>query len=267
MAFKGFISYSHAADGKLAPAVQRALHHIAKPWYRLRTMRIFRDQTNLAATPGLWSSIESALRDSEFFLFMASPKAAESHWVQKEVSWWLTNRSAQTFLIVLTDGEIAWDDKKQQFDWAATTALPAQLSNVFTEEPLHTDLRWAREADQLSVRHSKFRAAILDVAATLLKRPKDELDGDDVRQYRRTRRILWSGVAALAVLFIAAALAAYVATRQRELAVGRLANLCKALDEAQVLSDSSNQGSVYYFQSEYAEIAELCKTVEYEKWQ
>lgn len=181
MAFKGFISYSHGADGKLAPAVQYALHRIAKPWYRLRTMRIFRDQTNLSASPGLWSSIESALSASEFFLFMASPGAAQSHWVQKEVAWWLTHRSAQTFLIILTEGEIVWDEGKGEFDWTVTTALPTQLSKGFTEEPLYTDLRWARTVDQLSVRHSQFRGAILEVASTLLKRPKDELDGDDVR--------------------------------------------------------------------------------------
>lgn len=259
LAFKGFISYSHAGDGKLAPAVQHALHRIAKPWYRLRTMRIFRDQTNLGASPGLWSSIESALSASEFFLFMASPSAAQSHWVQKEVAWWLTHRSAQTFLILLTEGEIAWDEAKGEFDWSVTTALPTQLLKDFTEEPLYTDLRWARTVDQLSVRHSQFRGAILEVAATLLKRPKDELDGDDVQQYRKTRRLAWSGVAALAVLFVAAVIAAYLATQQRNLAVQRLADLCKSLDEAQVLSDSSNHGSVYYFRSEFAEIAEQCK--------
>src|SRR5215207_1180534 len=109
MAFKAFMSYSHAADGELAPTVQRALHRIAKPWYRLRTMRVFRDQANLSASPGLWSSIEAALRDSDFFLFMASPAAAASPWVQREVEWWLSNRSPQTFLILLTEGDIAWD--------------------------------------------------------------------------------------------------------------------------------------------------------------
>ncbi len=67
MRYKAFISYSHAADGKLAPAIQHALHRIAKPWYRLRTMRVFRDQTNLATSPGLWTSIESALREAEIF--------------------------------------------------------------------------------------------------------------------------------------------------------------------------------------------------------
>src|SRR5215470_14887268 len=104
MEFKAFISYSHTADGKLAPAVQEGLRVIAKPWYRLRTMRVFRDQTNLGTSPGLWTSIESALREAEFFLFMASPAAAQSPWVQKEVEWWLKNRSWRNFLILLTDG-------------------------------------------------------------------------------------------------------------------------------------------------------------------
>jgi hypothetical protein len=184
----------------------------------------------------------------------------------KRGAWWLTNRSAQTFLILLTEGEIAWDKAKGEFDWTVTTALPTQLSKVFTEEPLYTDLRWARTVDQLSVRHSQFRGAILEVAATLLKRPKDELDGDDVQQYRKTRRLAWSGVAALAALFVAAVIAAYLATQQRNLAVQRLADLCKSLDEAQVLSDSSNHSSVYYFRSEFAEIAEQCKKVNYQTW-
>ena len=184
-------------------------------------MRVFRDQTNLGTSPGLWTSIESALCDAEFFLFMASPAAAQSPWVQKEVDWWLKNRSWQNFLILLTDGNIVWDGAKQDLDWAVTSALPRQLANVFAEEPLYTDLRWARTVDQLSSRHSQFRAAILELAATLLNRPKDELDGDDVRQYRRTRRMAWSAVAGLAALFIAASLAAYLATQQSKLATSR----------------------------------------------
>jgi hypothetical protein len=169
-------------------------------------------------------------------------------------------------LILLTEGEIAWDEANAEFDWAVTTALPKQLSRVFAEEPLYTDLRWAKSADQLSTRHSQFRAAILNVAATLLQRPKDELDGDDVRQYRKARRLAWSGVASLVVLLVSALIAAYLAAQQRNLALRRLADLCKSLDEAQVLSDASNQGSVYYFRSEFAEIAEQCKTVSYQAW-
>ena len=51
MVYNAFISYSHAADGTLAPALQSALHRFAKPWYKLRALHIFRDQTNLAVNP------------------------------------------------------------------------------------------------------------------------------------------------------------------------------------------------------------------------
>ena len=45
--YTAFISYSHAVDGRLAPALQSALHGFAKPWYRLRALRVFRDQASL----------------------------------------------------------------------------------------------------------------------------------------------------------------------------------------------------------------------------
>src|SRR5438270_288964 len=101
--FKAFLSYSHAADGNLAPAIQAALHRFGRPWYRIRTMWIFRDKTGLSATPSLWGSIEAALADSEYFLLMASPEAATSKWVQQEVDWWLKKRSTKTILVILTD--------------------------------------------------------------------------------------------------------------------------------------------------------------------
>jgi hypothetical protein len=63
--YKAFISYSHDADECLAPALQSALHRFAKPWYSLRSMRVFRDRTNLAANPNLWSTIETALGECE----------------------------------------------------------------------------------------------------------------------------------------------------------------------------------------------------------
>jgi hypothetical protein len=44
MSYKAFLSYSHAADGKLAPALQSALHRFAKPWYRKRAIKVFRDK-------------------------------------------------------------------------------------------------------------------------------------------------------------------------------------------------------------------------------
>src|ERR1043166_7815535 len=115
--YNAFISYSHAAVGKLAPAIQAALHRFAKPWYRLRALRVFRDETTLALTPELWPAIEKALGSSEYFILLASPQAAASRWVRQELEWWLTNRSPQKLLLVLTDGEIHWSDAVGDFEW------------------------------------------------------------------------------------------------------------------------------------------------------
>jgi len=49
MAYDAFISYSQQADRRIAEALQNALHRIAKPWYRLRALRVFRDASSLAA--------------------------------------------------------------------------------------------------------------------------------------------------------------------------------------------------------------------------
>ena len=150
--YKAFISYSHSADNRLAPALRTALHGFAKPWYRLRTVRVFRDETGLAITPALWPSIEAALLDSEYFLLLASPDAAASEWVQREVACWLDRRSADHLLIVLTGGEIRWNDAAHDFNWNGTDALPRRLSQAFDHVPKYIDLRWARTATDLSLR-------------------------------------------------------------------------------------------------------------------
>lgn len=216
-AYKAFISYSHSADGKLAPAVQRGLHRFAKPWYRLRAMRAFRDETTLATSPELWPSIELALSQSEYFLYLASPEAARSFWVRKEFEYWVSHRSKDRMLIILTDGELIWDRDAQDFDWAATTAVPRDIDHGFRDEPLYLDLRWARTEDHLSLSNLRFRSAIADVASTLLGQPKDVLVGEDVRQHRRTRKIAWSAAATLVALTIVSVVAAVVAVQnQRE---------------------------------------------------
>jgi len=40
----------------------------------------------LTASPELWSSIENALKSSEYFILFASPIAATSYWVGKEIN-------------------------------------------------------------------------------------------------------------------------------------------------------------------------------------
>ena len=216
--YDAFISYSHAADGKLAPALQNALQRFAKPWYRLRALHLFRDQTSLSATPGLWPAIEAALKGSRYFLLLASPEAAKSRWVQQEVEWWLEHKSPETMLIALTDGKIARHPGATDFDWSeteGTTALPPNLKGVFTENPLWVDFRWAKGTEQLSTKNPEFQNALAALAAPLRNLPKENLISEDVAQHRRAMILARGATVVLVLLLIAAIGAAFLALRNQ----------------------------------------------------
>lgn len=238
--YKAFVSYSHAADGKLSPAIQSGLHRFAKAWFQRRAMRVFRDETSLSANPALWESIEKALEASEYFLLLASPQAAQSPWVRREIDWWLEHRPRGRLLILLTHGDLVWDSAAGDFDWSRTTALPEDLRRRFTDEPLYVDLRWADDPDKLTLRHTQFRAAILSIAATLRGVPKDELDGEDVRQQRRTRMLAATMVAAILVFAIAAAFQTHVATVERKIAADQRDTALSRLLAARSLKSSTD---------------------------
>jgi WD40 repeat protein len=198
--YDAFVSYSHAADGRLAPALQRGLEQLARPWYRPRALRVFRDETGLAVNPHLWTSITHALEDSEWFVILCSPEAAGSEWVGREIDHWLACRSAERVLLVLTDGDLVWEAAAGDFNRLRTTAVPPSVFGAFADEPRHLDLRWARDEDQLDLRHGRFRTAVAEVAAPIHGMARDDLESEDVRQHRRTIRLAWA--AALLLVFL-----------------------------------------------------------------
>ena len=214
-AYDAFISYSHQLDGDLAAALQSALHRYAKPWYRLRALRVFLDRASLS-DPALWSSIERAIRGSRWFILVASPEAAASAGVAKEIGYWRALRSEHNLIVVLADGEIEWDDQLGDIDWQATTALPAALTRAFSEEPRFLDLRWTRGRADLSLRDPRFKDAVADLAAPVHGRSKDEIAGEDVRRHRRVRQLVTATIAVLAALALATGGAALVALDQRD---------------------------------------------------
>jgi WD40 repeat protein len=219
--YQAFLSYSHAADGQFAPALQRGLHRLAKPWYRPPALRVFRDQTSLTATPGLWSSIERAMEQSEFFVLLASPAAAKSPWVDREVAWWRSHKPRDRLLIALTDGDLRWDHDVGAFDTTATDALPPSIHGAFTEEPKWVDFRFARTSEDVSLGHPAFRDRVADIAAPLHGVTKEELVGEDVRQQRRTIRWRNATISVLVLLTLLAALATVIALDQRSTALAQ----------------------------------------------
>jgi WD40 repeat protein len=219
--YQAFVSYSHDADGRLAASLQSSLSRFAKPWYRLRTMRIFQDKTSLSANPALWDSIEQALKQSEYLLLLACPSSAKSRWVQQEVQWWLRNRSVEKLVIGLTGGVILWDNQAGDFDWGKTTAIPSCLKGAFSAEPLYADFRAANGAGKYVDSDPAYRGALLDVASPLMGRPKDDLDGEDVRLHRKAQRTAWAVAVFIVVLGLTAGVGMNMAHQRQKIAASR----------------------------------------------
>lgn len=244
MSYDAFISYSHEADGMLAPAVQRGLVRFAKPWFRRRALAVFRDETALSTNPDLWKSIETTLDDTRWFVLLASPAAASSQWVNREVEHWLDVHGADSVLPVVTDGDWEWDPDIGDFR-EGSSSVPSALRGVFAAEPRQLDLRWARRDTDLDLRDARFRDAIADLAAPMHGRPKDDLAGEDVRQHRRTIRVAWTAGATLAVLLVAALIATGIALQQRSQAnaAKRRAETAATASEARGLAAEAISGS------------------------
>jgi WD40 repeat protein len=229
MPYKAFISYSHAADGQFAPALQSALHKFARPFYMLRAIQVFRDRTDLSANPALWPVIEKALNESEYFLLLASPEAARSRWVKREIDHWLKRHdgAVDKLLIIWTDGKLVWDGEEGDFDWQNTDVLPKlldwnkdddspkSLQKRFAE-PFYIDGRWVKTEKDVSLRNPRFLNDIATLAATLHGKPKSEMIGEDVKQHKKYRRVRNATILLLLVLLIASTIAAIVAEINRK---------------------------------------------------
>ena len=241
--YDGFISYSHAADGRLAPALQRGLQRLAKKWNSRRALHVFRDETGLSTNPHLWSAIESALDDSEWFVLLASPESATSEWVNREVARWVATKRVDHLLPVVTDGVWEWDAKANDFT-ADSTAVPVGLRGALREEPRHLDLRWARDETDLDLRNSRFRAAIVDLAAPMHGIAKDDLEGEDIRQQKRAQRLARGGTTIVVLLLVISLVFGVLAASQRNQAQHERDQANLERDRADLATDDALAGGL-----------------------
>ncbi len=216
MLFDGFISYSHESDQELAARLQTEVQRFATPWWRRRAVRLFRDEAVLAADPQLWSSVVQAMGDSEWLILLASPEAAASAWVDREVAWWIDHKGRERVLIVVTGGEFVWDDQRGALDAERSTAIPPALASGFVDEVRWVDARWTRGEHDFDRREPRFSELLADISAPLRHISKDDLGSEEIRQHRRTIRTAWTGAVALAVFAIVASVAALIAVGQRD---------------------------------------------------
>lgn len=229
-----FVSYSRDRfDRDVAARLQGELQRFTRPWFRprARTVRVFRDQTNLPPSPDLWGTLEEAMSSSRWLVLVASPRSAQSQGVRRELDWWREQRGSANICIAVADGELRWDDARNDFDWVATTALSrGALGRAFTHEPAWIDLRPVAQDDGAGRRGRLRRFSrsladprLQDAAASLIAEvkevPKDTLIGEHLRRSRQTRRAVTSTLLILVLLLAASVTAGLVAVSQRDRAV------------------------------------------------
>ncbi|RMA64348.1 TIR domain-containing protein [Ulvibacter antarcticus] len=225
MKYSAFISYSHDQDSKLAPFLEKGLEQFAKPTFKRRALNIFRDSNDLSASPNLWGKIVEALNESDYFIFLASPAAAQSIWCKKEVEHWMANKSMDNFLVVLTEGELEWEEASNDFNWGKTNALPKNLSGSLKNEPLYVDFRGEKKVAELHLDNASFQSKVVLLAATLHGKAVGDMVGEDVKQHRRTLRFRNSAIAVLTAFFIGAVILAFYAFQQKNIAVQEASKL------------------------------------------
>jgi WD40 repeat protein/tetratricopeptide (TPR) repeat protein/Leucine-rich repeat (LRR) protein len=210
--YDAFISYSHRGDGVLAANLQRALERFAKPLFKRRSMRVFRDTTNLDANPDFWGTIEKALEASAHLILFASPESAHPDgWVEREVKHFVAaHGDLKRVIIVLSAGKVPW---LEEADPEAVLADPEcavspdvyKLLSGFGNPPFIVDLRAHRSGGRWRPAFSRdFVDKVASIAARVLGREKDEIFSEHITRQRRQVVLGASLVGAAAIAFGAA---------------------------------------------------------------
>lgn len=216
--FAAFISYAHA-DVRWAKWLHRKLEGYAVPrglrQDRRRPLRpIFRDRDELAAGPSLSAAIDEALLDSDSLIVVASPRAAASEWVNREVEVYAERFGLGRVFTLLVDGDPS----------DAAACFPAALRSP-GREPLAADPRKGADGR---------RGAVLKIASGMLGVGYDRLAERDAA--RRNRRLTGAVGASGTAVAAMGALTVY-ANHQRQEAVRQEAIALANLETSEAVTD------------------------------
>jgi tetratricopeptide (TPR) repeat protein len=214
-AYWAFLSYcSH--DRAAARWLQRALETYSVPrrFVGLATKAgpvpkqfrpIFRDRTELSADADLGARIESALAQSAYLIVVCSPQAAESRWVEKEITYFRTLHGATRILTVIV-GDSPTRTYRECFP--PSLRYHADSSGVAeAPEPIAVDLRAGGDGRRMG--RLKLVAGMLGVGLDELVRR------DAQRRHRRFVLIAAGSVAGMAIM-AALATAAFIARNEAQ---------------------------------------------------
>jgi len=194
-------------------------------------MRVFRDDSNLAASPDLWSSVEAALDQSEYFILLASPGSAASKWVDREVKHFLSKNPLSRLGVVLVAGTSSWTDEHTTPETDAISKTVHALFDQAGLEPLVVDLRSTIEKGWRRRRRDEFLNRVASIVAAILQTDKDRVFGEHIRAQRRAILGLIGGLGIIAGLAIIAFMQFRLADRRLTQAVAVARHIHEVLDE------------------------------------
>lgn len=209
-AYKAFISYSKDPDRHIAKKLEDEIERFGTGWHRLSKQKlyIFRDVTEMVPDNDLTLRIEEALSKSEFLIVLAQKKLSgkDFNWVNKEAEYFVKiceergHDPADYIIMVITNGEVAWDRIKNQWDFNITNVIPYSLREIFLHEPLYVDLRLLNDdSGSKSAKNQVLRDAIIPIVAKLLYKKPSEIQN----QIIKSQRYIIGVIAVILVLILA----------------------------------------------------------------
>jgi WD40 repeat protein len=240
--FDAFLSYSWAADSKVAPTIQSVLQQFLCPWYKPRARRIFRDLSYLPVSSSLSESLKLRLDASKHLIVLAAPEAKKSEGMAFEADYWFSKPRTGEVLIVITDGGYgSWDQVRDE-------ALPLPLRSYLSAPPIFMDIS-KRRADMLKTPiPSTLRGQLTeDLHQLILKfyegQKKDwgMLRGEERSQRRRAHGLALFAISVLIAATSTAIWQAIVAHQQRDQALhqGELALARQLAAQSELLRSQS----------------------------
>ncbi len=219
MKYKAFISYKHSEySRKQAEALERALKRYAKPLLQA-PIKIFRDEKHMVPGDGLSQLIKNGLDNSEYLIFLAEKEAAQSVWCQDELEYWCNGLGRAKKLIIVHIGDrISFDLDNDRIDWAQTSALPALLQAFITSIPLYADLAWIQKDQDSDLENIRYRGIINTISAKFRGITPEEINDEEIRDYRRNKRLRNLVIFFLSVLLILSSFTTWWALEQQGIA-------------------------------------------------
>jgi len=163
--YRAFVSYSQT-DKAFAKKLHGALETFKLPNGK-ELGRFFRDDVELGSAASLGAALRGAIEDSEDLIVIASPRSAQSRWVNEEVIHFKKSaaQGKQVFAVIVDGKPNAVDPKEECFVPALRECVTADgtLTGV-PDEPFAPDAR-----------NESFKRLVTKVAAGLSGIPFDDL--------------------------------------------------------------------------------------------